>query len=519
MPPPLAFKPKKDRSAAQGPTRKGPQTGGTSGAPAGLPQFLHGPVSSPRLPFSIEDLVGNKAVQRLLQGQIPTMDLGPEVMKRFQTLLHPQGRWRQYAEPRLKPDNFPSSPFPQLPPGVDLSMIVPAPQPDRRESDEFVVSGDEFGITIVHPWDDTSVRAVEQEHRYAPEAWIYETRTRPKETPAICYNLIAAGDDTPSQVLLAVGPGAWVETQKRAPYEGAKEWELEKQSSSLGHFQLTIVEMPDNSLVPLPHEQIDIETLLRVPGSKLREPTGGIGGAITRQDEVMFWATLIGGLAMAALPGVMELAFGLAEAAALAPEVGGITAELGESASLAGLEPSAAEPVATVAGEDVGAGAEPAIEGALAEEGLDPQAADPALALGPPEQRMITGGLVRHEVAGGHPIMEHVGLDDAALFERLAANEQMIEASTFTDVETAHDAVAEVIDTNAARIAQTRAVQEGQLVLQGRYSRGVVGRWLVRGGNAPRDVTGVTVLLRADPTIPWGFRIHTAYPSPLLVLE
>ncbi|MFL6416699.1 MAG: RNase A-like domain-containing protein, partial [Bryobacteraceae bacterium] len=128
-------------------------------------------------------------------------------------------------------------------------------------------------------------------------------------------------------------------------------------------------------------------------------------------------------------------------------------------------------------------------------------------------RRLIAGGLLRHELAGGHSLEEHMGLDDGDLFNRLNQNLNLRETSTFTEIETAHAAISSVIEANQARIEAARVSGEAQIVLKGQYGE-ITGRWLARGAQAPINVSGVTVVLRPDPKTPWGFRIVTAYPGP-----
>ena len=169
-----------------------------------------------------------------------------------------------------------------MPPQADLSTFGSI-EPKRR-SDEFIVGSDKFGVTITHPSSESQVRVVEKEHRYKPDEWTYETQHWPNETPAISYNLVKGPDGGVDQVLIATGPGAWVEISEPAPYEGAKEtqlteeWEHGLHPLRFGTFDVTVVEMPDNALVPLPSENIDVQMLLAA-GGKLRNPTGAPGAA------------------------------------------------------------------------------------------------------------------------------------------------------------------------------------------------------------------------------------------------
>jgi hypothetical protein len=278
--------------------------------------------------FTLHERAGNQAVQRLLKGGLPLVLLDPRLRQK----LRRQGVRREYAERRLKPEELQGLLMVQLPPGSDLSS--PESADPKRRSDEFVVASDQFGVTITHPASESQVRVVEKEHRYRPEDWTYETVHWPNETPAIGYNLVKGPGGGVDQVLIATGPGAWVETSEPAPYEGAKETELQDEWEHggrplrFGTFDVTVVEMPDNDLVPLPGENIDVEMLLAA-GGKLRSPDRRTWrGAITHEEMVMFWGMLIAQAAMAAIP----LAGELLEAAMVATEAGEAAGELGEAA-------------------------------------------------------------------------------------------------------------------------------------------------------------------------------------------
>lgn len=295
--------------------------------------------------FTIQEKAGNQAVQRLLKGGLPFLISDPE----FRRELRRQGVWRQYAELQLKPEQLQGLMTFQLPPDWGVSALESI-NPKRR-SDEFVVASDKFGVTLTHPSSESQVRVVEKEHRYKPEEWTFETVHWPNETPAICYNLIKGEEGEVDQVLIATGPGAWVEISQPAPYEGAKEtqlmdeWEHGLHPLRMGTFDVTIVEMPDNDLVPLPSENIDVQLLLSA-GGKLRSPDRRIWrGAISYEEQVMAWGMIIAQLAMLAIPVVGEMV----EAATIATEVGEAAADLGEAADavadLLGETPAPKAPV------------------------------------------------------------------------------------------------------------------------------------------------------------------------------
>jgi hypothetical protein len=229
----------------------------------------------------------------------------------------------------------------QLPPEFDLSSL----QAPASRDDEFVVAVEEFGVTIVHPASETRIRVFEKEHRYKPEEWTYETRTHPNETPWISYQLIAPEGGKPGEVLIAVGPGAFVEVEEPAPYEGAKEWQLINWQPRLGgRFDVTIVEMPDNALVPLPRENIDVATLQKA-GGELHYPDKHVWrGAMSYQQYVANIGMLIADLLMTAIPMVGELVEAVSLASEAAGAFGGLESGLESTATAleSGLEPAAA---------------------------------------------------------------------------------------------------------------------------------------------------------------------------------
>jgi hypothetical protein len=128
--------------------------------------------------------------------------------------------------------------------------------------------------------------------------------------------------------------------------------------------------------------------------------------------------------------------------------------------------------------------------------------------------RLVTGGLLRHETAGGHPLERHVFLDAADLHARLAAEPNLREASTFTDMTVAHDAIAQVLEQRAGEIAAwlQAGAPQGRLALKENYY-GPTGLLLIRGAADPIEVAGVLVVIVPDPALPTGYRIQTAYPA------
>jgi filamentous hemagglutinin len=114
---------------------------------------------------------------------------------------------------------------------------------------------------------------------------------------------------------------------------------------------------------------------------------------------------------------------------------------------------------------------------------------------------------------GDHTLALHVGLSDSQLLARLAAQPQISGASTFTNRAVAEAATTDVLDANAATIGQWLGSGGKQLVLSGRAS-GPIGRYVAQGSTTALDVSGVNVVLRADPSMTTGYRILTSYPTP-----
>jgi hypothetical protein len=299
-------------------------------------------------------LRGNRAVEAVIRGDL-TMITGPAGSLAEQRARRRTGVWREVALPEIDPSEVKDVVL-RLPAQPGFAPFLPISGPPENE---FVLSGDKYGVTIGHPSSETFVRVVEEQDRYGPNLISYPPKLETEEelfgrteTPAIAYEFVAAQDGKPGEVRIVVGPGAYVEINEPAPWEGAKEWQLEFRGTHLGGtFDLTIVEMPDNNLVPLPGERIDAGKLLAA-GGKIREPDKHVWrGAISREDEEIFWIQLVGTIALALVPFGFELleAVSLAEVVAATPEAVDISAlTIGEvpvpgAAGFAAPEEAAAE--------------------------------------------------------------------------------------------------------------------------------------------------------------------------------
>jgi hypothetical protein len=273
---------------------------------------------------------GNRAVEAVINHEMyigaPAGSLAEQRARRR------TGVWREVALPEIDPSELKGLVL-QLPDQVGFQPFLPvAGQPDN----EFVLAGDKYGLSILDPRSETMIRIVEEQDRYGPNLISYPPKLETEEelfghteTPAIAYQFLPPQEGKPGEVRIVVGPGAFVEISEPAPREGMREWELEFVGTHLGGtYDLTIIEMPDNNLVPLPNEKIDVEKL-RAAGGETREPDKHVWrGAMSYQDEVLFWGELIGMIAFALIPFGFELieAVSIAEVAAAGNEAADFTA-------------------------------------------------------------------------------------------------------------------------------------------------------------------------------------------------
>lgn len=122
------------------------------------------------------------------------------------------------------------------------------------------------------------------------------------------------------------------------------------------------------------------------------------------------------------------------------------------------------------------------------------------------------GWLARHEHSGSHTLRDHVGKTDADLMRRFSGPKPPRSASTFPDEHTAERAIAKVVQDRRSLITDWLAGDDNRRAFQGVADK-IIGRTMDRAGNV-EQVRGVRVVLDRDPTMPDGFRIFTAYPTP-----
>jgi hypothetical protein len=323
-------------------------------APAGLPErdnFVEDPeraaANGLAQPFQIAR--GNRAVQAKIRGDI--LWGGPAESLAEQRARRRKGVWRSVAMPAVDATELKGFVV-SLPPELALEPFEPVSAPAE---DQFILSGDKYGVTIVHPNSETFVRVVEAEDRFGPDQVPFDAQLEADEeafgyakTPAIAYQLLAPQDGKPGQVRIVVGPGAFIEVNEPAPYAGVPEEELVFADTRFGgSFELVIVEMPDNDLVPLPGEEIDVN-MLQLAGGTMRDPDKHIWrGSTSRLDRYMFWGELIAGFAFA----LVGFGIGAIEAAAIAE-----VAAAGPEADIAALTISEVpEAGADIAGQEIAA--------------------------------------------------------------------------------------------------------------------------------------------------------------------
>ena len=132
------------------------------------------------------------------------------------------------------------------------------------------------------------------------------------------------------------------------------------------------------------------------------------------------------------------------------------------------------------------------------------------------------GGLLAHELAGGHSIDRHVGLSVEQLRQRMKRYRNLYVASTFVDRSSAERLVAQTLDAKSAEIALWLADREKNIRLSA-SARDVpalkltqdmgeqIGMSLRRGAAVPTASSVVRVVLVYDDS-PLGFHVETAFP-------
>jgi len=116
-----------------------------------------------------------------------------------------------------------------------------------------------------------------------------------------------------------------------------------------------------------------------------------------------------------------------------------------------------------------------------------------------------------HELAGGHLLLKHVGQTERQLLDRLAAEPHITGSSSFYNRPTAEAAVSAALDARRSDIGAWLATSKPQMKLE--YTlQNPVGISIGQGMSSAADASGLRLILRRDPTMHTGYRIHTGFP-------
>jgi len=126
------------------------------------------------------------------------------------------------------------------------------------------------------------------------------------------------------------------------------------------------------------------------------------------------------------------------------------------------------------------------------------------------------GGLMGHEGGllprlQGHTVARHVEQSEIALQMRLAAEGNIPAAGSFYSRANAEAAISEVLAARASQIANILDGLSEQEVIIGELSS-APGASLVRGAVGSAPALHIMIVIRADLSLPTGYRIITAYP-------
>lgn len=120
--------------------------------------------------------------------------------------------------------------------------------------------------------------------------------------------------------------------------------------------------------------------------------------------------------------------------------------------------------------------------------------------------------LGRDEQLGGHTLARHVARTDDELRRRLAREQNISAASTWTDRETAEIVVTEALAVERSRVEgwMRRGFPRSNLALH-YNARRVIGRSLRRGNSQTVECSSAVIVLHADG--PESFYVLTTYPE------
>ncbi|MQP74711.1 LysM peptidoglycan-binding domain-containing protein [Stenotrophomonas sp. MYb238] len=130
-----------------------------------------------------------------------------------------------------------------------------------------------------------------------------------------------------------------------------------------------------------------------------------------------------------------------------------------------------------------------------------------------PFSRLVEGGgLQAHEAAGGHLLLKHVGQSESPLMTRLVNEPKISGSSSFYDRATAELATSRAIEARQTEIAAWLSTSKPGTTITYRSAENV-GITVSRGATKAVETPSLKLVLRRDPTMPMGYRIHTGFPE------
>jgi len=135
-----------------------------------------------------------------------------------------------------------------------------------------------------------------------------------------------------------------------------------------------------------------------------------------------------------------------------------------------------------------------------------------ANAIGPVSRLVEGGGLVAHEVAGGHLLERHVGKSADQLLDRLATDPKISGSSSFYNRATAESAIAQSLDANQIQINKWLGGSLRDLKIENTLSENI-GVTMSKSSANAIDTPNLRLILRRDPTMSNGYRIQTGFPT------
>jgi hypothetical protein len=132
---------------------------------------------------------------------------------------------------------------------------------------------------------------------------------------------------------------------------------------------------------------------------------------------------------------------------------------------------------------------------------------------GPFSPIVVGGGLAAHEAAGGHLLLKHVGQTEPQLLKRLVNEPSIKGSSSFYDRATAESAISQTLVLRRNDIDTWLTGSVKQLEINHSLQENI-GITLSRDTNTSVDTANLKLILRRDPNMPFGYRIHTGFPTP-----